>query len=246
MTGTTGTTGTAEAARFARREWRRRLVALRPALIAVGVVAVVALGVYAFYFSSWLAARSVSVSGETSLTAQQVVDAAHVDLGTPLARIDLSAIEANVGALPAVASVSVHRSWPHTVTIEVSERQPVAAVRRDGAWWVMDATGVVFRRTPERDASLPIVQASASVGDDALAEAAKVIQALPPSVLADVRRLTAQTRDSIELRLKNHRVVRWGSADETDRKVQVLAVLLDQVKASVYDVSVPEQPTTRH
>jgi cell division protein FtsQ len=241
----TGATGTADAARFARRQWRRRLVVLRPLVIIAGVLAVVSLGVYAFYFSSWLAARSVSVSGETSLTARQVVDAAHVDLGTPLARVDLSAIEANVRALPAVASVSVHRSWPHAVTIEVTERTPIAAVMRDGAWWVMDASGVVFRRTPERDASLPVVQASPSVGDDALAEAAKVIQALPRGVLTEVRRLSAHTRDSIELRLSNHRVVRWGSADETDRKVQVLAVLLDQVKASVYDVSVPEQPTTR-
>jgi cell division protein FtsQ len=238
-------TSTADAARFARRVWRRRLVALRPVAIVVGALAVISLGVYACYFSGWLAARSVTVSGETSLTAQQVVDAAHVDLGTPLARLDLSSIEARVAALPAVESVSVSRSWPHTVEIEVTERQPVAAIMRDGAWWAMDATGVVFGRTPERDADLPIVRAPAHVDDNALAEAGEVIAALPADVLADVRRVTARSRDAIELRLAGHSVVRWGSADETDRKVQVLSVLLDQVKASVYDVSVPEQPTTR-
>ena len=40
------------------------------------------------------------------------------------------------------------------------------------------------------------------------------------------------------------RQVKWGSADESDRKVEVLAILLKE-NASVYDVSVPEQPTTR-
>jgi cell division protein FtsQ len=238
-------TSAAETARFARRQWRRRLIALRPVAIVAGVLAVASLVGYAFYFSSWLAARDVAVSGETSLTAKQVIAAAQVDLGTPLARLDLSAIETRVAALPAVADVSVHRSWPHTVSIEVTERTPLAAVMRDGAWWVMDDEGVVFRRTPERDASLPVVQAGAGAGDDALAEAAKVVAALPASVLADVKRLTAHTRDSIELRLKDHSLVRWGSADDTARKAQVLGVLLENVKASVYDVSVPEQPTTR-
>jgi cell division protein FtsQ len=239
-------TGTADAARFTRRQWRRRVVALRPFAVVAGALAVVALCVYAFYFSSWLAAKDVRVSGETSLTAKAVVAAAQVDLGTPLARLDLSAIEQRVAQLPAVADVSVHRSWPHTVSIQVTERVPLAAVMRDGAWWVMDDEGVVFRRTPERDASLPIVQAAAKAGPDALAEAAQVVAALPASVLGDVQRLTARTRDSIELRLKDHSLVRWGSSDDTARKAQVLGVLLDNVaKAAVYDVSVPEQPTTR-
>jgi cell division protein FtsQ len=35
----------------------------------------------------------------------------------------------------------------------------------------------------------------------------------------------------------------WGSADESDLKAQVLAVLLRQ-PARTYDVSVPGQPTT--
>lgn len=241
MTGTS----TPTSARFARRQWRRRLLALRPIAVVAAVVAVIGLGVYAAYFSSWLAAESVRVSGERSLSAAEIAAAAHVDLGTPLARIDLGAIEEDVAKLPAVADVSVSRSWPHTVAIEVTERQPLAAVRRDGSWWVMDDEGVVFRRTPHRDQALPVVAVGGDASADALSEAAQVVSALPSDVLDHVRRLTAHSMDSIDLRLTNGRLVRWGSADETERKVQVLAVLLDRVKASVYDVSVPERPTTR-
>ena len=239
----TGTGATSE--RFARRQRRRRLEALRAAVAVAVAVALIGLAVYAVYFSSWLAATSVDVSGEQTLSGQQVVEAANVDLGTPLARLDLSAIQANVAQLPAVADVSVHRAWPHTVEIEVTERRPLAAVRRDGGWWVMDEEGVVFRRTPHRDDALPVVAVGASARPDALSEAAKVVSSLPGAVLDHVRRLTAHSMDSIELQLTDHRLVRWGSSDETDRKVQVLSVLLDQVKASVYDVSVPERPTTR-
>jgi cell division protein FtsQ len=37
--------------------------------------------------------------------------------------------------------------------------------------------------------------------------------------------------------------VRWGSAEDSARKAEVLTVLL-RVPAAVYDVSVPELPTT--
>jgi cell division protein FtsQ len=49
--------------------------------------------------------------------------------------------------------------------------------------------------------------------------------------------------DSLTLTLQDGREVRWGSAAQTERKVQVLSVLLRR-PAQVYDVSVPAQPTT--
>ncbi len=50
--------------------------------------------------------------------------------------------------------------------------------------------------------------------------------------------------DSITLAMKNRTEIKWGSADESDRKVEVLSLLLHKVKATTYDVSVPEHPTT--
>jgi cell division protein FtsQ len=178
------------------------------------------------------------------MSTEQVVAAASVDVGTPLVRLDLDAIRQRVAELPAVAEVTVHRSWPHTVSIDITERQPVAAVYRERSWWVMDATGVVFRRLGEREVDLPVVSVPARVETAALQEVATVVKALPAPLLDRVRRFTARSMDSITLRLKDKSTVIWGSAAESDRKVEVLGVLLDQVKAAVYDVSVPEQPTT--
>ncbi len=79
---------------------------------------------------------------------------------------------------------------------------------------------------------------------DALAEAALVIDALPDGLAGRVAYLSAYTVDTISLRLRNGKVVRWGSAEDTADKAKVLAVLLDQ-PASLYDVSVPGQPVIR-
>ncbi len=79
---------------------------------------------------------------------------------------------------------------------------------------------------------------------DALAEAARIAGSLPSAISGKVDYVEVRTVDTISLRLRNGRVVRWGSAADSDAKGRVLAVLLDQ-KASLYDVSVPGQPVIR-
>ena len=228
--------------RFTRRQWRRRLRALRPYLIGLLVVGLVALGGWAVFFSTWLAVDDVEVDGAELLTADEVVSTADVELGTPLARVDLDGVTERVEEIPEVADVSVHRSWPHSITITVTERVAVAAVRQRGTWWVMDREGVVFRQTGERDPSVPVVQTPNDLGGEALAEVAAVVEALPEDLLAETRRVQAATMDSITVKLEGRREIVWGSAAESERKVEVLRVLLEQ-KGRVYDVSVPEQPT---
>lgn len=230
--------------RFARRQWRRRFRSARPWLITAAVFVIVGLAGYAVLFSPWLTADHVEVSGEEILDAEQIESAGAVDLGTPLARVDLDEIQARVSALAPVESVEVHRSWPHTVSIDVVERTALVAVRQGDSWWVMDADGVVFRETGEPEAGLPKVTFAAQADLSARQEVASVVSALPAALLADVRQVSARSMDSITLAMKDGTQIKWGSADETDRKAAVLALLLKKVKAQTYDVSVPERPTT--
>lgn len=231
------------ASKFSRRQWQRRLARLRPALLVVAVLAAAAFVGWVGLGSSWLAAEHVTVAGERALSHRQILAAADVDLGTPLLRLDLDAVDTRVSALPPVAAVAVHRAWPNTVAITVTERIPIAAVSRPDSWWVMDKEGVLFRRTPGRVAALPLVEVGNRAGPSALQEAAAVIAALPAELLSRLQHVTASSMDSLTLTLRDGREVRWGSAAQTERKVQVLSVLLRR-PAQVYDVSVPAQPTT--
>ena len=109
---------------------------------------------------------------------------------------------------------------------------------------MMDAHGVVFRRTGHRDGSVPVVAVPAKASSDAVAEAASVISSLPSGLISQTKRLTARSMDSVTLRLKDKSSVVWGNSAESDRKVEVLEAMLVHIKAKQYDVSVPEQPTT--
>ncbi len=232
--------------RFARRQWARRWLAWRGLAVVVLLLAVVVGAVWLVFFSSVLAVSGVTVDGNQVLDPRVVRRAAQVPTGEPLATADLDAVAARVEGLAAVKSVDVSRAWPDKVRIAVRERVPVAVVEREGVIRGLDREGVVFREYPSAPRDLPLVRMSARTRSDALAEAATVVGVLPTELAARVDFVEVETIDTISLRLRNGRTILWGSADDSENKAKVIAVLLEAApKARTYDVSVPGQPTTR-
>lgn len=229
--------------RFARRQWRRRWLAWKPLLAAVLVLACVAGASWLLLASKYLAVDRVDITGAEYLTEGDIRSAAQVPQGRPLARVDLAAIERRIEGLAPVADAAVARSWPHTISIEVTERAAVAVVDVGAGVRGMDAQGVLFRKYDPAPASLPLVKTTGSTGGEALREAARVLDALPATLARRVQHLSVVTIDQVWLVLRDGRTVLWGSAEESDRKAEVLVALLGQ-KARSYDVSVPGQPTT--
>ncbi|MBS43154.1 MAG: cell division protein FtsQ [Nocardioides sp.] len=228
--------------RFVRRRWARRWLTWRYVLVGLVVALVVGGGVYSVYLSDWLRAEEVSVVGLDRIDESDVLAAARVPLGGPLATVDLDAVARRVGTLAGVEDVSVTRSWPHDVRIDVTEREAVAVVDLAGTLRAVDATGVVFDRFRTAPADLPRIDVAPAAGDDALAEGAKVVAAMPADVSAMVDHLELASIDDIDLALRDGRTVHWGSAAQSQEKGEVLLVLLAQ-PGQEYDVSVPGQPT---
>ena len=78
----------------------------------------------------------------------------------------------------------------------------------------------------------------------ALVEGAAVVSSLDGDVSSLVDYVEVRTVDEILLHLRDGRLVRWGSAEQSEDKAAVLLQLLRR-KAEVYDVSVPGSPTTK-
>ncbi|GAA3812384.1 cell division protein FtsQ/DivIB [Nocardioides panacisoli] len=229
--------------RFARRQWARRWLTWRYIVVVVVVVLLIGFAVYSVYFSPWLQVQGVDVTGNSQVSDAEIIRTADVPEGGALAKVDLDAIAVRVRALPAVKSVDVSRKWPHDVRIDVVERTPVAVVARGDGYVDLDEEGVTFNRLAHPPAGLPLVETGAAAEPSALEEAAHVVAALPDDISSLVDHVQVDTVDEILLVLHDGRQVKWGSADQSDEKAQVLLALLDR-KAQVYDVSVPGMPTT--
>ena len=231
--------------RFARRQWRRRWLAWRPLLVLGLVLALVGGGIWAVFFSAWLAVETIDVSGAQTVEASDIRARSGIDDGEPLARVDLAAAERRIGALAVIRSVDVTRQWPHGILISIEERVAIAVVEIGGRLRGMDIDGVVFRDYKKAPPGLPRVVTSIGTTSAALQEAAEVISALPEDLTLVVDHVQVTTVDQISLVLKDGRTVVWGSAEESDTKADVLATLLATVQAQTYDVSVPSKPTTK-
>ena len=70
------------------------------------------------------------------------------------------------------------------------------------------------------------------------------VASLPADLLADVRHVSARSMDSITLTMKKGTEIKWGSADESDRKVEVLRCCSTRSRPVDYDVSVPSSRRT--
>ena len=218
-----------------RRRLRRSLLAALVVLVAVGLVWLVG-------FSTVLGVNQVQVDGTSLVSADQVLAAAQVVSGTPLARVNGKAIAARVETIPEVADVTVSRHWPNTLVINVTERVVVYQVLTGGEYRWVDATGTAFHSSDDAQ-PVPVVTLN-TTDQQLMGDVATVVTALPADLTPHVESIMAGTRDSITLSLDDGRQIVWGSAEQSALKAQVIGPLL-QFPGTVYDVSAPANPAVR-
>lgn len=238
----------AERRREVRRERQRRR--RRRTLFAVLFLVILA-ALVAIERSPLVALAEVRVVGTERLTADEVREAAGLELGTSTLRLGLSAAEQQVTDLPLVASADAQRVDPLTVQIEVEERQPSLVAIGEGTSVLVDREGIVL--VEEQLDGLPVIElstappaAGSGVGDDdALANAHAVWRGLSGPLRAEVVRYLAPDVDGLTLVLDQGIEVRFGSAERIDEKVRALGAILVDVgdtPIDAIDVRAPRAP----
>lgn len=216
----------------------------RSTVVLLVAVVLLAVGTYVAYFSPLLVVREVAVAGQRTVTTDEVIAAAAVPMGEPLARQDVSGIAQRATGIPAVRAATVTRQWPGTVLVTVTERQGVLAVRQGGRFVLVDGDGVAFGSVP----SAPKGAVETDVPPESwslLKEVGVVAAALPPELAREVKLVSAASPDRISLRLAAGTTVRWGSSADSPLKAQIVTALLKQKPRTSIDVSSPNTPATK-
>ncbi|KQX53368.1 MULTISPECIES: FtsQ-type POTRA domain-containing protein [unclassified Streptomyces] len=236
------------------RNRRFRVPGTRTLLIAFGVLALVAGGIWALYGSSWFRVERVKTSGAEVLTPAEIEAVAAVPVGAPLVTVDTEAIEARLReGFPRIESVDVVRSWPHGIGLKVTERQPVLVIEKGGKFTEVDVTGMRFATVAKAPKGVPrLVLDTASSpslrrfgADRLLREAVRVRGELPAEIARDTRVVRVTSYDSVTLELSRGRTVYWGSGEHGPVKARVLTALLKATpKAGHFDVSAPTAPAS--
>lgn len=216
------------------------------------VAALVAALVLAAVYTPALALRTVTVEGTKLLSAEQVQSALAPLQGKPLPQISDADVTALLQPLVQVKGVTSQARPPGTLAVRITERVPVAKLKRGDVLELVDVEGVPLGATTEDAAvALPVIDAGGGAPAPELVRAVTaVLGALPADVLARLSDASAKSADAVELKLVDGQTIVWGNASEKDLKARVLAALL-KVPADpknpvrIYDVSVPRHPVTR-
>ncbi|MFX4271315.1 cell division protein FtsQ/DivIB [Propionibacteriaceae bacterium Y1685] len=226
-----------------RRRGRRRILVSVVATLAT--LLVLGGAVFVVGFSPWMTVRQVNVTGTSMLTEDQVRQAAAIPLDGPLVRVDTDAAAERIRGLAPVSDVKVVRKWPHTVTVQVTERVGAFVVEQKSStggkeYLVVDASGTPYTTVPTK----PKGMVTAEVIDPALLDdLGAVVTALPEDLAKKTTMIEAYSADSIVLTVDKKQVI-WGSAERSDLKAQVVVALMKK-KGKVYDVSAPDFPAVK-
>jgi cell division protein FtsQ len=137
-----------------RLQGRRRLRLIVTLLVAT---AALALGWWLVTASPLLDVDEIEVRGIDRTPVDAVIAEADIARGEALVEVDLPAVEKAVAALPWVDQVDSRRSVFGTVTIDVTEREPVAAVPGALGWLLVDRDGRVLEAVDSFDTGLVAV-----------------------------------------------------------------------------------------
>lgn len=241
-----------ERLRAAREEFRRLTGApreLRGRLIVVSaLVAALLVFVGIAAFSPIMSVREIRVEGTQRLDQAELTAALDDLRGRPLALVTQQDVGARVAGFVLVQSYASRAQPPGALVVRITERQAIGALPADGGYAVYDAARVELWRSPAEPADVPALEVDGGLGGTAFDAAAGVSLALPAEFRATVQRVTARTRDDVELVLRTGAIVRWGGAEHSARKAEVLLALMAATRGQPiksYDVSSPESPVTR-
>jgi cell division protein FtsQ len=201
--------------------------------------------------------------------AKRVRDALPDVTGLHLVSVDAAQLSRKADAVRGVARVEIRRGWPDAVVVVITPAQPVAYVRQSKSaaprpsvsassavsseptakpvvrYALIDARGTVVdvRVTKPRQWPLLATKVSSPGGRAAI----EVLMDLPKWLRAKVVEIKSQRQsssDTVQFTLRSGRVIVWGSAENGERKADVLRTMV-RFDGRIIDVSAPEVPVTR-
>jgi cell division protein FtsQ len=221
-------------------------------LLVLGVGAALAAGYFLYLRdSSLVAVTKVEVKGVRSGDRERIVaalEAAGREMTT--LHVRTGELEGAVAAFPTVESVSADASFPHGLTIEVSERPPALVAQAGGREMPIAADGTLLAGVKAADElDLPVLELgelpqSGKLTGEPL-EQALVAGAVPDGLRPLIEAISYSNEYGVVMTMKGGIPIRFGTGARAEAKwAAAAAVLADPKLQSLgyVDVRVPERP----
>ncbi|MFD5867672.1 cell division protein FtsQ/DivIB [Corynebacterium sp. NPDC060344] len=233
---------------------RGRGGAKRAGLIVLALLAVAAIAWAVLWFTPVATVKEIRVEGVVNGDAAAISESTGISTGEQLARVDTGAAARSVAAQPWVEKVTVGRSWPSAITVEVVEHTALVHIRATDGEHLFNAEAKEFLVAPPPPGSVEMVRVprvedpqpgKLDPDPDAVRAVLDVLAALPERVRGEVARVDAPGATEIALNLHDGREIYFGSSDRAKEKGRAAEIVLDR-EGQRWNVSNPVEPTVRN
>ncbi len=247
---------TEQRAKRQRSQYRKfilRIVAI------IGVVLLLIFGGIFLYRSDLFHVNNVQVNGVSHLTSQEITSIAAVSDDSTLLRLDANGIIARLKDNAWVQDVAIHRVFPDTIEINITERAPGAVVNiNDKSTWVIstDGTWLSAATTEDQQTAMHIIDVSPTLPtpisgtectDGGIKNALSIMGAISKDLLSKIVSISAESSLKTSLNLADGVTVAFGDSSDVEIKEAAINSLLSKYegKISYINVRVPTRPTYR-
>lgn len=201
----------------------------------------------------------VRLTGDTRYSQQTVAEASGLELGANLILFDKNTVLRRIReACPYLDTVQVRRRLPDTVEVIVTECVPVAAVRSEGSFWLMDREGKLLEKVSSAETQelpqvtgLTLVKPKAGDFAEISEEDAKKPMILllntaeDDGILQDIGEMDLSEQYNIRFTYLDRFTVKLGSTEELAKKLRFLHAIVEEKLepnvSGVIDLSDPQK-----
>lgn len=207
--------------------------------------------------------RSVTVQGNSTISAEEVICLAGIHEGMSTLALDHDAIEQGLENNRYLSFVCVEVKLPDQVVIQVRERTAAAVIKYCGILYLADSRGMVLEESFDTDAAYPGLVAvdgldirQCEVGKQLIVSGSKQLDVYMSILLElkvmdamdQVKELNLSDMDNLFLVSTDGYSVRLGESSSIHAKLRAMLLTLDKLREDGYgagtvDVSTPVNPT---
>ncbi len=228
----------------ARRRAVQRAAGLRRFRLLIAIVTVLTLiiGGSILIQSPLFSVKEVNITGvhyTDPVAVQAVADSLR---GQPLYRADLGKAQDDLLLQPWVRRARIVRTWPRSITIDIAERTPVAAVQsEDSQWRVIDVEGRVLALTLGKPIDFMEVKgdpAPVAVGEtvsEPMISGARLAEMLPGRLKAITTRVIVGGDGAVALDITPRGKILLGTIDDLRAKLISVLTYMDACPGVEFD-----------
>lgn len=244
--------------RAKRQRWQYLRYIARIAIV-IAVILLIIFGSIFIYRSDLFHVNNVQVNGSAHLTSQEITSIAAVSDDSTLLRLDSKGIKERLEDNAWVQNAAIHRVFPDTIVIDITEREPGAVVKiNDRSNWVISTDGAWLSAatTDDWESAMKIIDVSPSMpapisgamcADGGINNALDILNSISDDLRSRIVSISAESSIKTSLNLVDGVTVAFGDSSDIEVKEAVINSLLNEYEGriSYINVRVPTRPTYR-